>query len=116
MGSDLLFLKKKRWILILAPVLLIAGLYFYDANLEVYTSKANGVLVFKGNKFHTGYETYQKFYHNGERNFEIDRLIGKTNNSKFLGFKESVWKIKGEPEEEVVFVKGLMIEGVYERK
>lgn len=116
MGSDLLFLKKKRWILILAPVLLIAGLYFYDASLEVYTSKANGVLVFKGNKFHTGYETYQKFYHNGERNFEIDRLIGKTNNSRFLGFKESVWKIKGEPEEEVVFVKGLMIEGVYERK
>ncbi|MEW8969679.1 hypothetical protein [Mesobacillus jeotgali] len=111
-----MFLKKKRLVLILFPVLLIAGLYFYDANLDVYLNKSDGVLVYKDKEFHRGYETYQKYYNNGEKTFEIDRLIGKTDNSKFLGFKESVWKIKGEPEDKVVFVKGLMIEGVYERK
>jgi hypothetical protein len=110
-------LKKKKWlILMLAPLLLIGGLIIYDANLEIYTTKAAGTLVYKNIEYYTGYDTYKKYYLNGERNFEIDKLIGKTDNSKFLGFKESVWSIKGEPENEVVFVKGLMIEGVYERK
>ncbi|RSD27208.1 hypothetical protein [Mesobacillus subterraneus] len=107
---------KKRLILILAPILLAGCLFFYDAKLDVYTNTGDGVLVFKDNEFHRGYETYQKYYTNGEKNFEIGRMIGKTDNSKFLGFKESVWQIKGVPDDEVVFVKGLMIEGVYERK
>jgi hypothetical protein len=97
-------------------MLLLVGLYFYDANLRVYMNKSEGVLVYQNKEFHRSYETYQKYYVNGEKTFEIDRLIGKTDNSKFLGFKESVWKIKGEQEDKVVFVKGLMIEGVYERK
>ena len=103
-------------VLILVPVLLIVGLYFYDANLEVYTTKEGGTLVYKNQEFHTGYDTHNQFYLNGERNFELDKLIGKTDNSSFFGFKESVWSIKGESANEVVFVKGLMIEGVYERK
>ena len=111
-----MFFKKKTLVLILVPILLIFVLYFYDASLNVYLNKTDGVLVYKDKEFHRGYETYQKYYVNGEKTFEIDRLIGKTDNSKFLGFKESVWKIKGEPEEKVVFVKGLMIEGVYARK
>lgn len=108
--------KKKWWIMTIAPLLLVGGLFIYDANLEVYTTKAAGTLVYKNKEYYTGYETYKKFYLNGERNFEIDKLIGKTDNSKFFGFKESVWSIKGESEKEVVFVKGLMIEGVYERR
>lgn len=110
-------LNKNKWLaLILAPLLLIGCLFIYEANLEVYTSKSPGLLVYHNHEFQTGYETHNKFYVNGERNFEIDRLIGKTDKSKFLGFKESVWSIKGESPNEVVFVKGLMIEGVYERK
>ncbi len=111
-----MFLKKKRLVLILAPIILIGCLYLYDRNLDVYINKSNGSLVYNDQEFRTGYETYQKFYLNGERNFQVDRLVGKTNNSKFLGFKESVWKIKGQPEDKVVFVKGLMSEGIYERK
>lgn len=102
--------------LMLVPMLLTVGLYFHDAKLDVYMNRTDGVLVYKDKEFHRGYETYQKYYVKGEKTFEIDRLIGKTDNSKFLGFKESVWSIKGESENEVVFVKGLMIEGVYERK
>ncbi|MBT2663777.1 hypothetical protein [Bacillus sp. ISL-45] len=108
--------KKKRLILILAPLLLVSILFIYDANLEVYTTKDAGTLVYKNKEFYTGYDIHKKFYFNGERDFEIDKLIGKTDNSKFFGFKESVWSIKGKSANEVVFVKGLMIEGVYERK
>jgi len=108
--------KKKKIVLLIAPLLLIGGLYFYDASLNVYTTKNNETLVYKNQEFQRGYETYKKFYENGERKFEIDKQIGKTDNSKFIGFKESVWKIKGKPEDEVIFVKGLMSEGVYERK
>jgi hypothetical protein len=108
--------KKKRLALILIPMILVGCLVIYDANLDVYTNSTNGILVYKDKEFHRGYETYQKYYVNGEKKFKIDRLIGKTNNSKFIGFKESVWKIEGKPADEVVFVKGLMIEGVYEIK
>jgi len=115
-GSDFLS-KKKKWLaLVIVPLILVSCLYIYDANLEVYSMKSEGTLVYKNKEFHSGYETYKKFYENGERNFELDKLIGRTDNSKFIGFKESVWKIKGKPEDEVIFVKGLMIEGVYERK
>lgn len=107
---------KKRLFLILAPVLLVSVLFIYDANLDVYMTKEGGTLVYKNKEFHTGYDTHNQFYVNGERNFEIDKLIGKTDNSRFFGFKESVWSIKGESANEVVFVKGLMIEGVYKRK
>lgn len=110
-------LKNKKWLaLLIVPIVLLVGLYLYDANLDIFTSTADGVLVYKDREYHSSYDTYKKFYVNGERNFEIDKLIGKTDNSKFIGFKESVWKIKGESEKEVVFVKGLMIEKVYERK
>jgi hypothetical protein len=108
--------KKKRLILILVPLLLVSILFIYDANLDVYTTNSAGSLVYKNKEFHTGYNTHKKFYLNGERNFEIDKLIGKTDNSRFFGFKESVWSIKGKSANEVVFVKGLMIEGIYERK
>ena len=100
----------------MSPILLVSILFIYDANLEVYTTKEAGTLVYKNIEFHTGYDTHKQFYNNGERNFEIDKLIGKTDNSRFFGFKESVWSIKGQSAKEVVFVKGLMIEGVYERK
>lgn len=108
--------QKKKITLLLVPLILVGCLYFYDASLDVYTSRNDGTLVHNNWEFKSGYETYKKFYVNGERNFEIDQLIGKTNNSKFLVFKESVWSIKGESPKEVVFVKGLMIEGVYEIK
>lgn len=115
-GSDCLFKVKKRLFLILAPLLLVSILFIYDANLDVYTTKEGGTLVYNNKEFQTGYDTHNQFYLNGERNFEIDKLIGKTDNSRFFGFKESVWSIKGESANEVVFVKGLMIEGVYKRK
>ena len=111
-----MFKKKKRIILILAPLLLVCCLFIYDANLEVYKTKEAGTLVYKNKVFYTGYDTHKQLYLNGERNFEIDKLIGKTDNSKFFGFKEYVWSIKGKSANEVVFVKGLMVEGVYERK
>lgn len=111
-----MFGNKKRLILIIVPLLIIGGLFLFDANLDVYSMKKTGTLVYKDQEFHTGYDTYKKFYINGERNFKIDKLIGKTDNSKFIGFKESVWSIEGLPADEVVFVKGLMIEGIYERK
>jgi len=115
-GSDFLS-KKKKWLaLVIVPLVFVSCLFIYDANLEVYQTKSEGTLVYKKKEFHSGYETYKKFYVNGDRNFETDRLIGKTDNSRFLGFKESVWSIKGKSADEVVFVKGLMIEGVYERK
>ncbi|MEH7443302.1 hypothetical protein V7201_13425 [Bacillus sp. JJ1122] len=107
---------KKKIVLLIAPLLLIGCLYIYDASLNVYTTKANETLVYKNHEFQKGYDTYKKFYENGDRKFELDKLIGKTDNSKFIGFKESVWKIKGKPEDEVIFVKGLMVEEVYERK
>lgn len=100
----------------MSPILLVIILFIYDANLEIYTAKEASTLIYKNKEFYTGYDTYKQFYNNGERNFEIDKLLGKTSNSKFFGFKESVWSIKGKSANEVVFVKGLMIEGVYERK
>lgn len=110
-------MKKKKWlILTIVPLLLVGGLFIYDANLDVYSTIDGETLVYKDKKYLKGYDTYKKFYVNGERNFEIDKLIGKTDKSRFWGFKESVWSIKGQSENEVVFVKGLMIEGVYERK
>ena len=109
--------KKNKWLaMVIVLLVLVSCLYIYDANLEVYKTKSEGTLVYKNNEFHSGYETYKKFYVNGDRNFELYRLIGKTDNSRFLGFKESVWSIKGESADEVVFVKGLMSEGIYERK
>jgi hypothetical protein len=111
-------MKNKKWLAIFMVLLivLIGGLLIYDANLDVYKSSKDGTLIYKNNEFRSGYDTYKKYYANGERTFELDKLIGKTSNSKFIGLKESVWKIKGESEEEVVFVKGLKIESVYERK
>lgn len=106
--------KKRLAIFIGLLIVLIGGLLIYDANLDVYKSRTDGTLVYKNKEFRSGYDTYKKYYTNGERTFELDKVIGKTSNSKFIGLKESVWKIKGESEEEVVFVKGLRKESVYE--
>jgi hypothetical protein len=111
----MLFTNRKKLILFLAPLLVLGCLMLFDAKLDVYSMKKTGRLVYQDKEFQSGYDTYKKFYVNGERNFRIDKLIGKTDNSKFLGFKESVWSIEGVPEDEVVFVKGLMVEGIYER-
>jgi hypothetical protein len=110
-------LKKKKWlILTIVPLFLVSGLFIYDAKLAVYSTIDAQTLAYNDKEFLKGYDTYKKYYVNGERNFEMDKLIGKTDKSRFLGFKESVWSIKGESENKVVFVKGLMAEGIYERK
>ncbi|WP_079506160.1 hypothetical protein [Mesobacillus jeotgali] len=108
--------KKKRLILSIVPLALVSGLLIYEANLKVYSKIDAQTLAYNDKEFFKGYDTYKKYYENGERNFEMDKLIGKTDKSRFPGFKESVWSIKGESENKVVFVKGLMAEGVYERK
>lgn len=45
-----------------------------------------------------------------------EKEIGKTDDSNFLGFKTMIYKIKGMDEEKVVWVKGLMFDGVYSIK
>lgn len=104
------------WLLIfILPLAVVLGFYIRDLNLDIYTNEDNGTLIFNEKVFKSGYKTNQTYYRNGERKFEVEKLIGKTNNSKFFGFKESVYKIKGKSSDKVVFLKGLMIEGIYER-
>jgi hypothetical protein len=108
--------KKRIWLSILIlPVLAVFGLYMWYASLDVYTNNDNGTLSFGNRVFQTANNTYTGYYQDGERKFEIDKIIGKTNNSLFIGFKETVYKIKGKSSNQVIFLKGLMYEGVYER-
>jgi hypothetical protein len=108
--------KKILWLIIIfIPLAIVLSLYVRDSNLDVYINKGNGTLVYHNKVYQSGNDTKNKYYLNGERQFELEELIGKTNNSHFFGFKESVYKIKGKSIDDAVFLKGLMFEGVYQR-
>ena len=113
-------LKKKKWafLLLLLPVVIFAVLFIKYETLAVYTFTKGNTLTYKDRVYYTSPETYQEYYDTvkGGRKFTAGRLIGKTNNSSFWGFKETVYSIEGKPSEEVVFVKGLMFEDVLKTK
>ncbi|WHY85648.1 hypothetical protein QNH39_24055 [Neobacillus novalis] len=111
-------LKKKKWLLLLfLPVVIIGVFYIRYASLDVYKVDQN-TITYKDRIYYGKPDTFIEYYDStaGERKFEVGKMIGKTNNSSFFGFKETVYQIKGKPVEEVVFLSGLMFEEVLKRK
>ncbi|MBS4174642.1 hypothetical protein [Bacillus sp. FJAT-49736] len=94
--------------IILIPILIISILYIKFDRLPIYT--------FKGQKVyynHAVYKTDAAFlqkYTDGK--LQTDGVIGKTRDSKFLGFKTTVFKAKGYNKSEVIIIKGLMFDDV----
>lgn len=116
LGDIALFNKRLLLIIFVIPIIVVVYLYVKDSHLDIYTIEDNGNLRFGNKVYQSGNETHTKYYSNGERELKVGQVIGKTENSSFFGFKETVYKIKGKSPDEVVFLKGLMYEEVYQRK
>lgn len=110
--------KIKISIMILAiPLLIVGAFYVRFASLSLYTYTDTNTLTHGDYTYVGGHETYKDYYdYTGARKFTLEKEIGRTNNSSFFGFKETVWKLEGKPADEVVFVKGLMFEDVLKVK
>lgn len=61
-----------------------------------------------------GIDKDELYNYKGEKKFTIGKQIGKTNNSTLFGFKEMVYRIEGKPN--LIFIRGLMSEGVFTKK
>ncbi|WP_442599835.1 hypothetical protein [Neobacillus sp. D3-1R] len=108
--------RKKTWLFVLFIPFIIFGYFCYDYyHLDVYRHAEDQSIIYKNEPYvnanHDEFYTYQN-----ERKFELGKTIGRSDDSHLFGFKETISEIKGKPDTEAVFMKGLMVEGVYVKK
>lgn len=111
--------RKRIWVFILFIPFMLIGYFCYEyISLDVYSNTKDNEISFNNNRYIivTG-DKNDEFYNNeGNRLFKIGKAIGKSANSQLFGYKETIWEIEGKSTNEAIFMKGLMIEGVFIKK
>jgi hypothetical protein len=111
--------RKRIWLFVLLIPFLLFGYFCYDyIRLDVYSNTKDNEITFNNNRYiiATGDNKDEFYNYDGNRVFEIGNAIGKSTDSHLFGFKETIWEIEGISTKEAIFMKGLMIEGVFIKK
>lgn len=108
---------KRKFVLASIPILavLLFGVVFIKYSLlDVYDNE-NGAIKHNGVIYLADEEINKKIV-DGDLVIEQEKLIGKTDDSRFFGFKTMIYKIKGLDEKQSIWLKGMMHNGVYSSK
>jgi len=109
--------KQKFWVILVSiPIIIIGILYLKYSSFDVYKYTTDSYHLVSGDRKYTllvGDALSEYYESTGEKKFVPSKMIGKTSNSRFFGFKETVWKLEGRSVEDIIFVDGLMLEGLY---
>lgn len=98
--------------IIFIPILVISILFIQFERLPVYTYKGEN-LFYNHLTFKEDTDLFKKYV---DGNLQTDGIIGKTADSKFFGFKTTVFKAKGFEKNDVVIIQGLMFDSVLKRQ